>query len=154
AAADPDSAKPNVPEVRSEPNGPEVLPDATAESAAKPDVWSEDEITQAKAHCDKVLRGVEAVLEPAEPIKQGECGAPAPVRLISIGRSPEVELSPPVTVTCDVVVRLADWIKEDLQDLAKTHLGAPIVRMNTMSSYSCRNAYGRKKTRLSEHGRA
>ncbi len=154
AAAIPDSPKPEVPAIPREPDWPKVLPDANAEAEAEPDVWSEDEITEAKAYCDKVLRGVEAVLEPAEPIRQGDCGAPAPVKLISIGHSPEVELLPPVTVTCDMVVRLAQWIKEDLQDLAKTHLGAPIVRINTMSSYSCRNAYGRKKTRLSEHGRA
>ena len=150
----PDNLTPEAPETKRELDWPKVLPDASADAEAKPDVWSEDEITQAKAYCDKVLRGVEAVLEPAEPIKQGECGAPAPVKLISIGSNPEVELSPPVTVTCDMVVKLADWIKDDLQDLAKTHLGAPVVRMNTMSSYSCRNAYGRKKTRLSEHGRA
>lgn len=154
AAVVPDSAKPEAPEAKREPDWPKVLPDASADVEAKPDVWSEDEITEAKAYCDKVLRGVEAVLEPAEPIKQGDCGAPAPVKLISIGSSPEVELSPPVTVTCDMVIKLADWIKNDLQDLAKTHLGAPVIRMSTMSSYSCRNAYGRKKTRLSEHGRA
>lgn len=119
-----------------------------------PDIWSEQEISEAKAYCDTVLRGVEAVLEPADPIKEGECGAPAPVRLLSLGRDPEVTLSPPVTVNCDMVVKLADWLKEDLQPLALKHLGAPIVRMRTMSSYSCRNAYGRKKTRLSEHALA
>lgn len=124
----------------------------SAEAAANE--WSAEEIAQAKAHCEKVLRGVEAVIAPADPIKEGECGAPAPVRLISIGRNPEITVSPPVTVTCDLVATLSAWIKEDLQPLAKRHLGAPIVRMNTMSSYSCRNAYGRKKTRLSEHALA
>jgi len=126
--------------------------DEAAEAAAA--VWSEEEIAQAKAHCEKVLHGVEAVIEPVEPIKEGECGAPAPVRLISIGRNPEVTLSPPVTVNCDLVATLANWIKEDLQPLAKKHLGAPIVSVRTMSSYSCRNAYGRKSTRLSEHALA
>ena len=119
-----------------------------------PDVWSEQEIAEAKAYCEKILRGVEAVIEPADPIKEGECGAPAPVRLLSIGSSPEVTFSPPVIVTCDMVVKLADWLKDDVQPLANKHLGAPVVRMSTMSSYSCRNAYGRKKTKLSEHGLA
>ncbi len=129
--------------------------DAQAQTQAPPpNVWSEEEIATAKAHCDKVLRGVEAVLEFTDPIKEGECGAPAPVRLISVGRDPEVVMSPPVMVTCEVVAKVADWIKDDVQDLARVHLGAPIVRVETMSSYSCRNAYGRKKTRLSEHGRA
>ena len=31
--------------------------------------------------------------------------------------------------------------------------GRPLVRIEAMSSYSCRNAYGRAKSRLSEHGR-
>lgn len=136
--------------------GPEPQPaDAAAEKAqAVPDVWSEDEITQAKTHCDSVLRGVKVVVTPAEPIRSGECGAPGPVRLVSIGRSPEVVLSPPATLTCDMVATLADWVDSELQPLAKTHLGAPIVRIETMSSYSCRKAYGRKKTRLSEHALA
>jgi len=123
-------------------------------AAATPPTWSDEEIRNAKAHCDKVLRGVEAVIEAADPIKEGECGAPAPVRLISIGRSPEVTLSPPVTVTCDMVATLARWIKDDLQPLAKEHLGGPVIKIGTMSSYSCRNAYGRKTTRLSEHALA
>lgn len=125
-----------------------------SEANPAPDVWSDQEIAEAKAYCDQILHGVEAVIEPADPIKEGECGAPAPVRLLSIGRNPEVTLSPPVTVTCDLVVRLAEWLKDDLQPLARKHLGGEIVRVNTMSSYSCRNAYGRKKTKLSEHGRA
>ena len=41
-----------------------------------------------------------------------------------------------------------------MQPLARKHLGAPIVRIETMSSYSCRNAYGRAHGRLSEHGKA
>ena len=41
-----------------------------------------------------------------------------------------------------------------MQPLARKHLGAPVVRIETMSSYSCRNAYGRAGSRLSEHGRA
>ena len=138
----------------SEAGGTAAPPSEDKAAEAAPAVWSEEEIAQAKAHCEKVLHGVEAVIEPAEPIKDGECGAPAPVRLISIGRNPEVALSPPVTVNCDLVATLASWVKEDLQPLARKHLGAPIVGMRTMSSYSCRNAYGRKSTRLSEHALA
>ena len=41
-----------------------------------------------------------------------------------------------------------------MQPLAKKHFGAPIVRIKTMSGYSCRNAFGRKTTKLSEHGLA
>ncbi len=89
-----------------------------------------------------------------DPIREGECGTPAPVKLISVGRSPAVTFSPPPTLTCDMVATLAGWLKDDVQPLARTHLGSEIVKIETMSSYSCRNAYGRKKTRLSEHARA
>lgn len=122
--------------------------------ATPPPTWSDEEIREAKAHCEKILHGVEAVIEAADPIKEGECGAPAPVRLVSIGRNPEVAFAPPATVTCDMVATLAKWIKDDLQPLAKEHLDGPIVKIGTMSSYSCRNAYGRKTTRLSEHALA
>ncbi len=146
-----------APAAKAEPNWPKTVPDAKAEAEAAtkpPDVWSPEEIAEAKAYCEQALRGVAAVVVPAEPIKSGECGAPAPVELISIGSNPEVALSPPVTVTCDMVVKLAEWMKEDVQPLARLHFNEKVIRLSTMSSYSCRNAYGRKRTRLSEHGRA
>lgn len=124
---------------------------------AKPaavDAWSLEEVTAALVACKSLLAGKDLVANPVAPFKHGDCGAPASVELISVGRNPEVTLNPPVTVTCEVAGTLAVWVKSELQPLARSHLGAPIVRIDTMSSYSCRNAYGRKKTRLSEHGRA
>ena len=47
---------------------------------------------------------------------------------------------------------LYTWMKSDVQPLAKKRLGAEVIKIETMSSYSCRNAYGRKGGRLSEHG--
>jgi len=76
------------------------------------------------------------------------------VRLVSIGKNPEVALSPPALVTCDMVAGLHKWLKGDLQPLARKHLGADIVRIDGMSDYSCRRAYGRVANRLSEHGKA
>ena len=83
-----------------------------------------------------------------------ECGTAAPMKLVSIGKSPQVALSPPPIVTCDMIAALHRWLERDVQPLARKHLGAPIVRIETMSSYSCRNAYGRAGSRLSEHGKA
>ena len=119
-----------------------------------PATWSLQEIEIAKARCTQLLHGIDAVLILEEPVREGECGTPAPVRVVSIGRKPEVTFSPPALVTCDMVVGLHAWLKSDLQPLARKHLGAEIVKIETMSDYSCRNAYGRVKTRLSEHGRA
>ncbi|MBS0237551.1 MAG: extensin family protein [Proteobacteria bacterium] len=127
---------------------------ASAATAPKPPAWSEAEIADAKAHCAIVLKRIHAVALPHEPIKEGACGAPAPVELVSIGEKPQVALSPPAIVTCDLAEALTQWFENDVQPLARKHLKSEIVMIETMSSYSCRNAYGRKKTKLSEHGLA
>lgn len=128
---------------------------ADAQAAAKPaDTWSDTEIADARAHCAVILQRIHAVALPHAPIRDGACGAPAPVELISIGQSPEVALSPPAIVRCDLVEQLANWFENDVQPLARKHLKSAIVRIETMSSYSCRNAYGRKSTKLSEHALA
>jgi hypothetical protein len=151
-AANASSTPVKAPATKPEPSWPKTLPEATAEAAPEP--WPAEDIARAKAHCAHVLNSVGAVAVPVEPIKEGLCGAPAPVQLSAIGASPQVAISPPATLTCEMVAALGTWLKNDLQPLAQRHLGAPIVRINTMSSYSCRNAPGRGKKRLSEHGRA
>ena len=135
---------------------PPASPATSTAAPAQPpaDMWSPEAITAAKQHCDAVLKGVDAVYVPEEPIKHGVCGAPAVVRLMSVGKGPEIVLSPPAVVTCDMVAAMAKWVKADVQPLARTTLGSPVVKIETMSSYSCRNAYGRSRTNLSEHGRA
>ena len=132
------------------------MPAGTAPSVAVADSasWSPEVIAEAQAHCKAMLAGVEAITLPEDSIKHGQCGAPAVVKLMSIGRSPEVVLSPPAVVTCDMVAALHKWFKADVQRLARAHLGGSIVKIENMSAYSCRNAYGRRRTNLSEHGRA
>jgi hypothetical protein len=116
--------------------------------------WSAQEIELAQARCAVLLKGLDLVAVPATPWREGaECGTPAPMKLISIGKGQQVTLSPPVTLTCDMIAALYKWVQRDLQPLARKHLGAPLVRIEAMSAYSCRNAYGRAKSRLSEHGR-
>jgi hypothetical protein len=135
------------------PGWPKTLPNKEIASA-KPE-WSKAEVELAQARCTVLLKGLNAVVVPEVPIREGtECGAPAPVKLVSIGRTPEVALSPPPVVTCDLVAALAKWLERDVQPLARKHLGAPLIRIDTMSSYSCRNAYGRAHGRVSEHGKA
>ncbi len=112
------------------------------------------EIEAAKAHCTTVLAKLDVVVIYKAPVEEGECGTLAPVELVSVGKSPQVALSPPAVVNCDMAAAIHDWIKIDVQPLAKKHLGYPVARMETMSSYSCRNAFGRKGGKLSEHGKA
>ena len=49
---------------------------------------------------------------------------------------------------------LGAWLRDDVQPRARKYLGAPIGRIDIMSSYSCRGAYGRAFNRLSEHAHA
>ena len=112
------------------------------------------DIEAAQARCTALLKTITAVAIPKDPIEDGECGTLAPVELVSVGRNPEVALSPPAIVNCDMAVAIHDWMKGDVQPLAIKHLGKPVVRLETMSSYSCRHAYGRVHGKLSEHGKA
>ncbi len=139
---------------------PKTVDGAKEEAAAKADPkpvateWPADEIAAAKAMCKTILDKIDAVTMPEPAFRQGECGTAAPVRLLTIGRNPEVALSPPPVLTCGMVGALHTWLTKDLQPLARKSLGADIIKIESMSDYSCRNAYGRTKTKLSEHGRA
>ena len=133
---------------------PKIEPQKAPPDAKAPVTWPTQEIELARARCAVLLKGLDVVAIPEAPIREGaECGTPAPMQLISIGSSPQVAFSPPPTLTCDMIAALHKWLQHDVQALARKHLGAPVVRIGTMSSYSCRNAYGRAKARLSEHGR-
>jgi hypothetical protein len=134
---------------------PETKPDEAPEEA-KPDPtkWSDAEIAAERARCEVMLKDLPVVTEPDDPIRKGECGAIAPVTLISVGKDPEVRLVPPATVTCNMVAAMAQWMEKDVQPAARKILGAPIARMHIIGHYSCRQALGRTSTRLSEHGLA
>jgi hypothetical protein len=127
-----------------------VLPSNT-ETAAPEEAWSKAEIDAARARCNVVAAQYGAVFEPVDAIRDGACGTPFPVKLVRIGK---VTLSQPATVNCEVVAAVADWMKQDVQPAAKRILGQRVTQIEVLSSYSCRNAYGRKHGRLSEHARA
>jgi hypothetical protein len=119
-----------------------------------PAAWSQHDIDAGRTHCAALLKGLDLVAVPADPIREGDaCGTAAPMKLVSIGSSPPIAFSAPPVLTCEMIAALHKWLQGDVQPLARKHLGAPIVGIKVMSAYSCRNAYGRAKTRLSEHGR-
>lgn len=125
-----------------------------AQATGKRDNWPADEVKAARQRCAAILKRISAVAVQEAPLKDGSCGDPAPIRLISVGTKPEVVISPPALVNCEMAEALHTWLKTGLQPLARKHLGGPIIKMVKMSDYSCRNAYGRARGRLSEHGRA
>ncbi len=136
---------------------PKTVPEAEAEKNAKnapPAKWSPEEIATAKARCTAILGRIDAIAIPQEPLKEGNCGTPAPIQLISIGHNPEVALSPPPIVNCDFAEALQTWMQNDVQPLAQKYFSNKVIKIEVMSSYSCRNAYGRTASRLSEHALA
>jgi hypothetical protein len=131
---------------------PQSKPDDTPPTEEP--AWPVEEVEEARARCAELLKGLEIVAIPLAPLRDGpECGAPAPLQLVSVGNNPQIAFSPPPVLTCDMVAALYRWLQREVQPLARKHLGAPIVGVNTMSSFSCRMAYGRARGRLSEHGR-
>jgi hypothetical protein len=133
---------------------------ATAEQpAAKPALpgdqptvaWSDNEIAAAKLDCAKLLSGVTLEYETLPPLKEGICGAPAPILVKSIGG---VAIEPPATMTCALASGVASWISKTLQPKAKALLGTQVVKLHNATSYSCRNRYGGETTPLSEHALA
>lgn len=132
---------------------PPPLPErkAAAVAAPPPDIWSPAEIATAQAQCAAALQKIDAVIEPQPPIKEGECGTAAPVKLLSIGKNPTVTFSPAALVNCGMLEPLHRWVTKELQPLASRQLGSRIVKIEVMSDYSCRRALGRKGKKLSEH---
>ena len=102
----------------------------------------------------RAARPETADYQPLPPIKEGICGAPAPVLLHSIGKDPKVVIDPPATVSCPMVKELSDWLNDTVQPEAKTLLDSTVVGLHNATSYACRNRYGGANTPLSEHALA
>ncbi|MDH4982110.1 extensin family protein [Hyphomicrobium sp. D-2] len=122
--------------------------DAAATPATSPDIWSPEEVAAAKAQCTEAMKRLNASFTYQEPIKQGECGNPAPILVSRIGN---VAFSPAARINCGMLVPLNTWITRNLQPAASRKFGARITSIEVMSDYSCRTALGRVGNRLSQH---
>jgi hypothetical protein len=116
--------------------------------------WTDREVETAKADCAKVLAGLALDYESLPPLKEGICGAPAPILLKAIGSDPKVAIDPPATVTCKLAAGLSVWLAKTVQPKARALIGAPVVKLHNATSYACRNRYGGETTPLSEHALA
>ena len=133
----PAASSPSSPAVVAAPNGKEE--------------WSRDEVARAREQCMHMLSGEPADVEWLEPIRKGDCGLPAPVRLKSVGSDRKVVFDPPVDVNCRLVAALGKWVKGTLQPQARDRMKSPVVRIVGASGYACRNVYNRPNGRLSQH---
>jgi hypothetical protein len=125
----------------SEPFGPEPPPAR----------WSDAEISGAKSACARLLTDGAYEFKTVEPIKEGACGAPAPVRLAYVNHVPRVEVRPGATMTCPLADALDRWLREVVQPRAKALLHANVIRLGNLSAYVCRNRYNSATERISYH---
>jgi hypothetical protein len=118
---------------------------------APPERWSSEAIAAAKAACASLLSVKDYDFEPLEPIKDGVCGAPAPISLKAVNLTPKVELRPAGKLTCALADALGRWLREVVQPRAKALLDDDIVALANVASYHCRPRYDDARQRMSHH---
>lgn len=127
---------------------PETISDVVPPAPA---FWQPDEISAAYDACDAMLGRKIVEIEPVDPIRNGACGMPGPVKLRALGDLQSVRVKPAATLNCKTVLGIHKWLEEKVQPTAKRILKSPVVRIRNVSSYSCRNRNNAKSGRLSEH---
>jgi hypothetical protein len=80
----------------------------------------------------------------------GGCSAMDAVKLLDIG-TPVTNLGP---MTCPLARNFAAWVEYAVRPAARKHLGSEVVKVETFGTYSCRNIYGGRSGRLSQHATA
>lgn len=113
--------------------------------------WTDQDVIAALTECVEVLAPLGADVKVSRPLRDGLCGAPAPVLLKRIGG---VELTPPAVVTCPIVGALHRWVRDTLEPASRDILGSAPRRIVSLSGYSCRNRIGTINEKISEHARA
>ena len=118
-----------------------------------PDKWSDQEIIAALEECLALLAPLGANIEVSKPIRDGQCGSAAVVQLKRVGATTPVEISPPATLNCRMVVKLHQWVEASLQPAARETFNTSVRRLVNASGYNCRNRYGSKAAtaKISEH---
>lgn len=81
----------------------------------------------------------------------GTCPLPAAVRVESFG---DVRLNSSFLASCPLALSTTMFVQQSAKPLASAELASPLVRIDHLGSYACRNIYHRAKGRLSEHATA
>ena len=139
------------------PSGEGKTETAAEPEPPKPDVWSDAEVIAALKECVRLLGPIGADIDVSQPVKQEQCGTPAPMLLKRIGSGVnKLEFNPPAMMNCQMVVALHSWVEKTLQPAAMETFGSPIARLRSASGYSCRNRVGsaHNADKLSEHAKA
>jgi hypothetical protein len=106
------------------------------------------------AACEARLEASHATFAFAAPVAEGDCAIPLPVRLrsLSVGGS-EIAFGAEPVLDCRIAVRLADWIGNVIEPLARHHLGSGLAAVDTGPGYACRKRNNAATGKLSEHAK-
>ena len=88
------------------------------------------------------------------PVSEGECAIPLPVKLRSLAiGADEIQFTEEPTLDCRLAERLADWIGNVVEPLARHHLGSGLAAIETGPGYVCRHRNNEAAGKLSEHAK-
>ena len=80
----------------------------------------------------------------------GICGLAHPFKATALADG-SVTLNSTATLDCSMIAALDTWVKEVIQPAAQARFGEPVVRIDSMGSYSCRGINNMSGAHLSEH---
>lgn len=127
--------------------------EAELEAPHEPSTWSDAEVITALEDCVRLLAPIAAYVDVSQPLRHGQCGAPALVLVKRVGASVPVEINPPALVNCRMAAKLHEWVETVVQPAARETFGAPVKRLANASGYACRNRNGGNgnNDKISEH---
>jgi hypothetical protein len=98
--------------------------------------------------CFAELKAADVHFSPlADRSEDGGCKAIDTIKLLDFG-TPTTNLG---AMTCPLAKNFAAWARYAVVPAARVYLGQAVVKIETMGSYSCRNIYGGRSGRLSQH---
>ncbi|MPZ37812.1 MAG: extensin [Rhizobiales bacterium] len=85
----------------------------------------------------------------------GGCGGADIVRLEAVVMSDNsrVEINPPAVLQCSMAEAIANWVRDDLAELAAFNLGSRVRSVRNYASYHCRPRNNIIGAMMSEHGK-
>ena len=131
------------PRISSDAYGPPIL-----------EAWSAAQIRDERLICEQQISADKLGFEYVDPIRDGVCGAPAPIAVSMVTIEPKAEIRPAAIVRCPFADALNRWMTEVVQPRAEEFLNDRIVRLTNVASYHCRTRYNAPGQRMSHHAYA
>jgi len=125
---------------------------AQATETSPPDAAAESVPTSAA--CQEQLDALHVTFSFTPPVADGACAIPLPVRLRALENGADaIRFAAEPTLDCRLAARLADWIGNVVEPLARHHLGSGLAEIESGPGYVCRNRNNEAAGKLSEHAR-